>query len=1031
MSARHYEELWRQGVTELVGLLDAEHPEDRAAAPKKPEDWTKLYVLYVQTFCKLCAAHDGLAHPQKRAALRATLEACLGRLLELRAWLAQLAGGCDVLDLTQQLAELQLTPDVLELPVPAYFREARAEALAARAAAAAAAVEAAARAGRAAAGADGLADVAAEVVLEHVREGEKQAAAGAGKAEVPRPEVQPAAGTSPASSPHTEHASFSQPDAPAHQQQQGQQEQQHQQQQAVAAEEDAPPAEPEDAQQAAWRASAATAVQAGVRGWLARRRVAAERQRELEFLGMAPPADGGRSEALAGRLAAVATRRKQLQGERLADMNEAMVGIKAAVRQREGWSMKERIRDKLSDWFLKSREPETAQYGDLPDAAKGGSRDIIYPKPPEATPEEAAATAAAANKAAAAARKGGKGGKGGKGAAPEAPRMTAAFLQDLQAAVQRYMDVWQEYEEVDPSLALLPPELQGLPQPRLNLEAHDAAMITEEVRPVVFEEVRLEADEEMRQLIANIKATLKEKSRKGKKGKKDGKKKGDAKGDAKKGGKKAGDKTGGKKGKAGEAAEGATPPKKKRKDLTAGRSIESIFAELACAGLVRQPAAASLEDFLGGERLAEEPEALGPPCAPSAVVTTVKTKAGGKKANAAPPPPLAPATAAGGARGKGKAGAGEAEAATKALPEPSLAQARQAVAAACVLPLGAHAALGKLQAPRTVLLYGPPGSGKTLLAQAVAHQAGAAVFDLSPAATAGKYPGKAAALMVHMVFKAARALAPSVVLLESADQVFVSDKTRARALAGPGGEPPNRIRKQLLAEVSDLDHGDGVLVLCTSSQPQACVKKDERALRTFIQRYIQLPLPDYGVRRTLLQSFAQRKGLDLGQAASLLSQLSAGLSAGQLQAFVQQLAAAYKAADAAAASGGGSRASSRAGAAASGQAVEDGSAAGALQAEPASQDVSTATVLAEQAQQAKQAAGLAAVQQGAQAGSKRAQQRPEAPCLEQLALGLLPAFAPHSREEAAALREWTVRVHQPLPPEEEPKDGKKKGGKKK
>lgn len=51
------------------------------------------------------------------------------------------------------------------------------------------------------------------------------------------------------------------------------------------------------------------------------------------------------------------------------------------------------------------------------------------------------------------------------------------------------------------------------------------------------------------------------------------------------------------------------------------------------------------------------------------------------------------------------------------------------------------------------------------------------------------------------VFKAARALAPSLVLLEDAERVFVLDKTRARALAGPGGEPPNRIRKQLLSEV--------------------------------------------------------------------------------------------------------------------------------------------------------------------------------------------------------------------------------------
>lgn len=57
----------------------------------------------------------------------------------------------------------------------------------------------------------------------------------------------------------------------------------------------------------------------------------------------------------------------------------------------------------------------------------------------------------------------------------------------------------------------------------------------------------------------------------------------------------------------------------------------------------------------------------------------------------------------------------------------------------------------RLQAPRTVLLYGPPGSGKTALALAAVQQAGATLFDLSPAATAGKYAGKAAATMVHMV----------------------------------------------------------------------------------------------------------------------------------------------------------------------------------------------------------------------------------------------------------------------------------------
>lgn len=113
----------------------------------------------------------------------------------------------------------------------------------------------------------------------------------------------------------------------------------------------------------------------------------------------------------------------------------------------------------LNDWFLASRNPETGEYADLPAADKGGSRDIIHPSPPQPTAEEAGAAAAKAGKAGAATGKGASSGKpgGGKGkaaAGKEAPKCSQAFLEGLRAAVQQYMDVWQEYEPCDPSAAL-------------------------------------------------------------------------------------------------------------------------------------------------------------------------------------------------------------------------------------------------------------------------------------------------------------------------------------------------------------------------------------------------------------------------------------------------------------------------------------------------------------------------------------------------------------------------------------------------
>lgn len=138
--------------------------------------------------------------------------------------------------------------------------------------------------------------------------------------------------------------------------------------------------------------------------------------------------------------------------------------------------------------------------------------------------------------------------------------------------------------------------------------------------------------------------------------------------------------------------------------VQAGRSIESIFAELAAAGLARSPAPATVDQFLGGDRLlklADIPKAEPPPQQP------IKSKTGGKKANAAAAGSKA-ATGSGGSKAASKAGkvgssgkggeaAGDgAEAGElKEYPEPSLAEARQAVVASCILPLGAHPALSK------------------------------------------------------------------------------------------------------------------------------------------------------------------------------------------------------------------------------------------------------------------------------------------------------------------------------------------------
>ena len=61
-------------------------------------DWSSVYVKYVQIFRKLETSYDQLVHPQKRRDMRRALEACMGRMLEVRNWLVRRPGASLLLD---------------------------------------------------------------------------------------------------------------------------------------------------------------------------------------------------------------------------------------------------------------------------------------------------------------------------------------------------------------------------------------------------------------------------------------------------------------------------------------------------------------------------------------------------------------------------------------------------------------------------------------------------------------------------------------------------------------------------------------------------------------------------------------------------------------------------------------------------------------------------------------------------------------------------------------------------------------------
>ncbi|RLN13978.1 hypothetical protein BBO99_00008128 [Phytophthora kernoviae] len=167
------------------------------------------------------------------------------------------------------------------------------------------------------------------------------------------------------------------------------------------------------------------------------------------------------------------------------------------------------------------------------------------------------------------------------------------------------------------------------------------------------------------------------------------------------------------------------------------------------------------------------------------------------------------------------------------------------------------AALG-LSMPAGVLLYGPPGCGKTLLAKAIAHESGANFISIKGPELLDKYVGESER-SVRQVFQRARASSPCIVFFDELDALAPRRSGGAGGDSGGNGVS-ERVVNQLLTEMDGLDGRRNVFVIAATNRPDII---DPAMLRPGrLDKLLYVPLPQASERLQILKTITAN-GADL------------------------------------------------------------------------------------------------------------------------------------------------------------------------